>query len=107
MYAQYPTLRAMTRAGAALNIRDGFVTSWCAGGAGHVTADWIDARWFARDGVDGVPQPAINAAVDAAPSANVRRRRVDIAQRCFGIGAPVYAVSVVRRSRWYARRHSP
>ena len=70
-------------------------------------ADWIDARWFARDDVEEEPQATINIAVAAVPSANVRRRRVDIAQRCFGIGAQVYAVSRARRSCWYARRHSP
>src|SRR5580704_37775 len=95
----------MTCAGAAVNARDGLVTAACAGGAGHVTADWMDAR--CGDVVDAVgdPQLAIRTTANVAPIASMRCRTIVVTLLSLGIGDPVYAVAATGRYRWYARRH--
>src|SRR6202050_1977011 len=105
--AQYPRLRAITRAGAAENTRVGCAFALCVGGAGHVIADRTDASFVELGGVVVAPQAASAVAAHATANALSACRRFDTDVRCFGIGNPVYAAVMTRQYCSYARRHSP
>src|SRR5580704_882185 len=92
------------------------MTASCAGGPGHVTAVWIEARCVGFAGAAAVLQPAITTPAHAI---DIRYRYLQInvvSDPCCGIGDTVYAVFMdpqhavycsrhIARNRWYARQH--